>query len=99
MEQLVAILISGEDETLLETACAYLKTYAERINHTNVQIIGPTSPYVGKVNDVYRRVIYLKHAKYEVLTQMKDKMEQYVEINSGFHKLRIQYDFNPMNIF
>lgn len=99
VEQLLAILVSGEDETLLETACAYLKTYAERINHTNVQIIGPTSPYVGKVNDVYRRVIYLKHAKYEVLTQMKDKMEQYVEINSGFHKLRIQYDFNPMNIF
>jgi len=25
-------------------------------------------------------------------------MEQYIEINSGFQKMRIQFDFNPMNL-
>ena len=68
-------------------------------NLQQIAIIGPASPYVGKVNDVYRRVLYLKHADYEALTHMKDKLEQYIEINSGFAKLRIQFDFNPMNIF
>ena len=99
VEQLLAILVSGEDEMLLETACTYLKSYAKRVNRENVTIIGPTSPYVGKVNDIYRKVLYFKHEKYEVLINMKDKLEQYVEVNSGFSKLRIQYDFNPMNIF
>lgn len=99
VEQLLAILVSGEDEVLLETACTYLKSYANRVNRENVTIIGPTSPYVGKVNDIYRKVLYFKHEKYEVLINMKDKLEQYVEVNSGFSKLRIQYDFNPMNIF
>ena len=98
-EELLAILLEGADETLLETACTYLKTYAERVARNEVQLIGPASPYVGKVNDVYRRVIYLKHPKYEMLTSMKDKMEQYIEMNSGFASLRIQFDFNPMNIF
>lgn len=98
-EELLAILVEGTDETLLETACSYLKTYAERVARNEVQLIGPASPYVGKVNDVYRRVIYLKHPKYEMLTSMKDKMEQYIEMNSGFASLRIQFDFNPMNIF
>ena len=98
-EELLAILVEGTDETLLETACTYLKTYAERVARNEVQLIGPASPYVGKVNDVYRRVIYLKHPKYEMLTSMKDKMEQYIEMNSGFASLRIQFDFNPMNIF
>ncbi len=97
--QLLAVLITGEDETLLETAASYLKAYAERISKGQVELIGPASPYVGKVNNVYRRVIYVKNARYEVLTGMKDKLEQYIEMNAGFSSLRIQFDFNPMNIF
>jgi len=98
-EELLAILVAGEDENMLETACDYLKKYAERVNRSRAIIIGPATPYVGKVNDVYRKIIYIKHGKYEVLTNMKDKLEEYIELNSGFQKLRIQFDFNPMNIF
>lgn len=98
-EELLALLVAGEDEKLVETACEYLKKFAERVNSNRVGVIGPASPYVGKVNDVYRKVIYFKHARYEVLTDLKDKLEQYIEVNSGFTKLRIQFDFNPMNIF
>ena len=98
-EELMAVLVAGEDEQLLETACSYLKNYAERVNRNQASIVGPASPYVGKVSDVYRKVLYLKHPRYEVLTDIKDKLEQYIEVNSGFAKLRIQFDFNPMNIF
>ena len=98
-EQLLAVLVTGEDEHLLETACTYLKNYAERVNRHRAGIIGPASPYVGRVNDVYRKVLYFKHARYDALTDVKDKLEQYIEVNSGFDKLRIQFDFNPMNIF
>ena len=97
--QLLAVLITGEDENLLETAASYLKAYAERVSRGQVELIGPASPYVGKVKGVYRRVIYVKHARYEALTGMKDKLEQYIEMNAGFSSLRIQFDFNPMNIF
>ena len=99
VENLLVVLISGGDECLLETACMHLKQYAERLGKGKVKIIGPASPYVGKVNDVYRRVLYLKHAEYSVLISMKDKLEQYIQLNSGFQTLWIQYDFNPMNIF
>ena len=90
------ILVNPE---ILETACSYMKSYAERMNRNQVRIIGPASPYVGKVNDVYRRVIYLKHARYEAMIDLKNKLEQYIEINSGFRKVRVQFDFNPMNVF
>ena len=98
VEQLMVILTFGEDEALVETASTYLKQYAERVNQKNAVVIGPTSPYVGKVNDVYRKVIYIKHAEYGTLVHMKDKLEKYIEVNPGFQKLRIQFDFNPMNI-
>ena len=99
VEHLMAVLVAGEDEVLLETACAYLKQYAEHVNRKQVMIIGPTSPHVGKVNDVYRKLIYFKHADYAVLTEMKNQLERYIEVNAGFQKLRIQFDFNPMNLF
>ena len=95
---MAAILISGKEEILLETASSYIKAYAQRVNKQNVRIIGPTSPHVGKVNDVYRRIIYLKHAEYDVLINMKNKLEKYIEINPGFQSMRIQFDFDPMNI-
>jgi primosomal protein N' (replication factor Y) len=99
-EQLLAILMAGEDEALLEKAAHYIKEFAGRVDKKKqMQIIGPASPYVGKVKDVYRRVLYLKAADAKLLIRTKDKLEQYIEINPGFQSMRIQFDFNPMNIF
>lgn len=97
--ELLAVLLTGEDEGLLETAARYLKEFAVRAGKSKIQAIGPASPYVGKVKDMYRRVIYLKCEDYRILTALKDRMEQYIEMNSGFQALWIQFDFNPMNIF
>lgn len=103
--QLMAVLVSCKEEELLETACHYLKAYVETCCKkceragTSVQLIGPASPYVGKVRDTYRRVIYLKSEQEAVLVFLKDQLEQYIEINSGFQNLWIQFDLNPMSVF
>ena len=99
-EHLMAILVACEDEALLEKGMHYLKLYAMRITkNRKVQVIGPAAPAVGKVKDVYRKVLYLKQESYEILIEMKDKMEQYIELNRGFAKMRIQFDFDPMSGF
>ena len=64
-----------------------------------MEIIGPASPGIGKINDVYRKVLYLKSERYDTLVKMKNYLEQYIEVNPGFQKMRIQFDFNPMNVF
>lgn len=100
VEQLLAVLMTGQDEQLLEKAAGYLKEYVVRIDRNGrLQVIGPASPYVGKVNDVYRRVLYIKSEEYRLLTEAKNRLEQYIEINRGFQTIRIQFDFNPMNVF
>lgn len=99
-ENLLAVLASCEDEQLLEKGCRYLKEYALRVRRDeNMDIIGPASPGIGKVNDVYRKVLYLKAERYDTLIKMKNYLEQYIEVNSGFQKIRIQFDFNPMQVF
>ncbi len=61
-------------------------------------VIGPASPGIDKIKDIYRRVLYIKAPDYSMLTAVKDRLEQYIEINPGFDKMRIQFDFNPMNV-
>ena len=58
-------------------------------------VIGPASPGIGKINDIYRKVIYLKSEDERILMAVKDRMEKYIEINRGFQSLKIQFDMNP----
>ena len=92
---MMAILGSAEDEQLLETGMEYLKKYVERIGgQKRLQMIGPASPSVSKVRDIYRRVIYLKHSDYNTLVWAKNQLERYIEINSGYQNITVQFDFN-----
>lgn len=92
---MLAVLASSEDDELLEKACSYLAKYIQRVHPgEDLHMIGPAYAAVGKVNDVYRKVIYLKHTENRVLIKIKDQLEKYIEINSGFRKIYIQYDFS-----
>ena len=98
-ENLMAVLVSCGDEALLEKGCHYLKEYALRVSRqTKAAVIGPARPGVDKIKDIYRRVLYIKAPEYDTLTGIKDRLEQYIDLNSGFDKMRIQFDFNPMGI-
>lgn len=99
VENMLAVLMLGEEENLLNTAAEYLKAYAERIGGNYLEVIGPAVPYIGKVSDIYRKILYLKCPKYGMLIRVKNRLERYIKVNSGFQTLRIQFDFNPMNIF
>ena len=57
-------------------------------------IIGPADANIVKVSDIFRRVLYVKAREYEKLVYIKD----YIENNlSSDDKIRISFDFNPMN--
>ena len=58
---LLAIHVSFTDADRLDMAMTYLKRFLERITQkAEVQIIGPADEAVAKINDMYRRAIYIK---------------------------------------
>ena len=92
---MMAVLGSCPEEELLIQAMHYLELYIHRVyKEKDLHVIGPAYASVGKVKDIYRQVIYLKHEKQETLVRIKDQLEKYIEINSGFRKLYIQFDFS-----
>ena len=91
---MMAVLGASEDEAVLETAMHYLRLFVDKLHSGKaLHVIGPAPASVGKVKDIYRRVIYLKHENYDLLVRIKDRLEEYIEINSGFRKVNIQFDF------
>ena len=92
---MMAVFGSCEDEEQLLKAMHYLKLYVDRIyTGQDLHMIGPAYASVGKVKDVYSQVLYLKHDDYQTLVRIKDRLEQYIEINSGYRKIYIQFDFS-----
>ena len=71
------------------------RTAANKTEYADMAVIGPASPGIGKINDIYRKVIYLKSEDERILMAVKDRMEKYIEINRGFQSLKIQFDMNP----
>ena len=92
---LLAIHVSFTDADRLDMAMTYLKRFLERITQkAEVQIIGPADEAVAKINDMYRRAIYIKGKDEQLLKILREQTEHYIEINKGFEAMYIQYDLN-----
>ena len=92
---MMAVLGGCEDEALLSQGMKYIREYISRLDKKHMlRVIGPAPQAVSRVQDIYRQVIYIRQKDRNVLTALKDKLEEYIEINSGFSNIHIQFDFH-----
>ena len=103
---LLLVMCTSEDEKKLQFAsekivCRLKKVLdAEEIFHKKaIQMVGPADATIARVNDVYRKVIYIKTKDYQDLVLLKDRLEYYMKDNKDFGQVSVQFDFNPMNGF
>ena len=64
-----------------------------------IQLIGPADATIAKVNDIYRKVIYMKTSDYAALISIQDGIEQAVKADTAMKHANILFDFNPMSGF
>ncbi|MDO4648813.1 MAG: primosomal protein N' [Eubacteriales bacterium] len=92
---MMAVMAAGGDEDLLGKGMHYLTEYVRRIyKKQDLGIIGPAKASVSKVKDIYHQVLYLKHPDEHVLHLIQEQLEKYIEINTGFRNLYIQFDYS-----
>lgn len=63
-----------------------------------LQIIGPAPASIGRINDIFRFVFYVKSPKYGKLVQIKDLLEAHMQEQPLGGDIMVQFDFNPMHI-
>ena len=101
---MLGILFASENEMHLSRQCNTLsqmidfkiqaKAKADPTK-TPVQKIGPSEAPIAKINDKYRKMIYLKSPVYQDLIDIKDSVETYMDENPD-KTLDIIFDFSMM---
>ncbi len=67
-------------------------------NMSGLHVIGPAEATIGKINDLYRHVFYVRHADYQALVEVKDRLEKFCK-EQELKNQTVQYDFDPMNTY
>ena len=103
---LLLVMCTSEDERKLQFASEKIVRYLQKQIDTEdhfkgkaLQMVGPADATIARVNDIYRKVIYIKTKDYQNLVLLKDRLEYYIKDNKDFGQVSVQFDFNPMNGF
>ncbi len=60
-----------------------------------MMVLGPAPASIGRINDIFRFVVYVKYENYGKLVEVKDALDAALEEYQG--KESVQFDFDPMN--
>lgn len=92
---ILGIHCTSGDQKLLETAAGYLGRFVRQVSaRYHVSVLGPADETIAKLQDIYRKVIYVKHEDTRCLIALKNKIEQYIEMNEGYRTIGIQFEMN-----
>ena len=76
-----------------------MKEHLKEFSMKNKMVmIGPANAGVGKIRDVYRSCLILKHKDKEILKEAKNRLEELLS-TCGMEGKIVQFDFNPINSF
>ncbi|MGI6006781.1 MAG: replication restart helicase PriA [Ruminococcus sp.] len=91
---MLAVMGSGRNKEQLSVAMEYIVKYIRRVGKDKrLAVIGPADEAISRIQDRYRKVLYLKHPSREYLSSVQKQIQRYMEVNSGFRKLSIQFDY------
>ena len=94
---MLQILLTGESKGKVESyagiLCRDLKEKTKTLQYTQTRIIGPGEAAIGKINDEYRYVIYIKAPGLGAITTLRDYID-----TCGCEGVTISVDMNPMTV-
>ena len=94
---MMAVLVLSEDEmTGVSHSVELADLVRKHFTQNRMQVIGPAAASIGRIQDIYRNIFYIKHSDYDLLVRAKDVMEVYIA-QKEWNTDTVQFDFNPMS--
>lgn len=90
---ILAVPVTSKNKELAYNTCEAMAEYVRGLK-ADCMVIGPAKAAIGRINDVYRFVFYIKSKNKDVLVECKDRLEEGINDNIN---LQVFFDFNPMN--
>ncbi len=91
---MLEILMTGKDEELLNHMMDQVYQSVNKNFQGAIQLIGPVPAAVYKVNDIYRKILYMKQRNYDILIRIQTYIQDRWDETEACRKLNIQYDFS-----
>ena len=88
-----AVLFAAKDEAALDSFCQEAEKRISRILEelsVSFQSIGPVNAPIYKVNDMYRKILYIKYENCDILDKIRDSMDFLMKYSTG--AVQVQYD-------
>ena len=92
---MMAVLITSPCEEKAQALAGRVAELIRRDAPGALTVTGPARASIGKINDIYRFVIYCKAAEYELLIRIKDRVEEKIDPPS-LKQESLQFDFDPV---
>ena len=94
--ELLGVLIASHDEgRVIELAESLAQELKERFGGAGTDIIGPAEAVIYRIDEVYRKTIYIKSEDTDVITAITDYIQNRTV---GLENIEVQTDLNPLRI-
>lgn len=101
VSHILAVQVTSLTEKGGEELAGILKALAEKTEEGREEhtiLIGPAPAFIGRINDIFRYVLYIKNPDYDILIRLKNRMERFLKELERKDE-NVQFDFDPMSSF
>ena len=85
-------LSSKSEQELLYAANVFHKEMIKEYGFEDCMFIGPVDASPYKLNDIYRKILYIKHENYDILLKVRKYAQNLENTMDGFRNISFQYD-------
>lgn len=93
VNHMLGLQVSGRDEELTSHMIDLIRDSVVRHFGACLEVIGPVPAPVYKVNDIYRKILYMKQENYDILIRIRKYIQDRWDETEDCKKLAVQYDF------
>lgn len=92
-ERLMTIQLASKDEDFLSmVSAAAAEGFRLDCSAEGAELIGPLEASVYRINDVYRKIVYIKHPSHDIIIRLRDRFTERVRQHDRRGLVLLNYD-------
>ena len=92
ISNILEVLVFSEKEEKAAMLAEVLKS--KTISYHDMIVLGPNDAPIAKLRDVYRKILYIRSKDYQMLCNVKDHFEKFMQTSHMYNDCRITFTFN-----
>ena len=84
--------LKSMDEDMLNEAAGFAADLVKSLGLPETSVIGPCNESVYKINDYYRKILYIKHSRHDIIIRIRNELNKRISERFSTRKLYLTSD-------